>query len=141
MFPGLWYAGKPIGLGIGPMFAVIWKFFAASVSAGIGTRLIIEVMPYFATAVGARGAFVRMVSVSSVFFGLYIGGVILLHKGLKPLIETVDLLRDLLPERTATGKSPAVVDTQGALAVPAWGGESTSEADAVVVSSNPESKR
>ena len=31
MFPGFWYAGKPIGLGIGPVFAVIWKFFAASV--------------------------------------------------------------------------------------------------------------
>ena len=35
MFPGFWYAGKPIGLGIGPVFAVIWKFFAASVGAGV----------------------------------------------------------------------------------------------------------
>ncbi len=37
MFPGFWYAGKPIGLGIGPIFAAIWKFFAASVVAGFGT--------------------------------------------------------------------------------------------------------
>jgi O-antigen/teichoic acid export membrane protein len=100
MFPGFWYAGKPIGLGIGPIFAVIWKFFAASVGAGFGTALIIRTMPYFATAFGAAGAFERMVVVSLVFFGLYLVGVIALHRGLQPLSETVDLLRDLLPERT-----------------------------------------
>jgi polysaccharide transporter, PST family len=98
MFPGFWYAGKPIGLGIGPVFAVIWKFFAASVGAGFGTALIIRAMPYFATTIGASGAFVRMVSVSLVFLGLYIAGVIVLHQGLRPLNETVSLLRDLLPE-------------------------------------------
>jgi O-antigen/teichoic acid export membrane protein len=100
MFPGFWYAGKPIGLGIGPVLAIIWKFFAASVGAGFGTALIISAMPYFATPFGTAGAFVRMVSVSLLFFGLYIGGVIVLHQGLKPLNETVSLLRDLLPERT-----------------------------------------
>jgi hypothetical protein len=41
---------------------------------------------------------VRMVSVSLVFFGLYLGAVIALHQGLKPLNETFRLLRDLLPE-------------------------------------------
>ncbi len=99
MFPGFWYAGKPIGLGIGRVLAVVWKFFAASVGAGFGTALIIRAMPHFATAF--PGAFVRMVSVSLIFFALYIGGVIALHQGLKPLNETASLLRDLLPERTA----------------------------------------
>jgi O-antigen/teichoic acid export membrane protein len=100
MFPGFWYAGKPIGLGIGPIFSVIWKFFAASAGAGFGTAFIIRATPYFATTVGTSGAFARMIFVSLVFFGLYIGGVILLHQGLKPLEEIVFLLRDLLPERT-----------------------------------------
>jgi hypothetical protein len=108
MFPGFWYAGKPIGLGIGPIFVVIWKFFAASAGAGLGTALIIRAMPYFATTFGAMGAFVRMVSVSLVFFGLYIGAVIALHQGLKPLSETISLLRDLLPERTV----PRVNETE-----------------------------
>ena len=44
----------------------------------------------------------RMVLVSLIFFALYIGGVIALHRGLKPLSETVGLLRDLLPERTVS---------------------------------------
>ena len=59
MFPGFWYAGKPIGLGMGPVMAVIWKFFASSVGASVGTLLIFRALPYFATMVGLRGAFVR----------------------------------------------------------------------------------
>jgi len=118
MFPGFWYAGKPIGLGIGPVLGVIWKFFAASVGAGFGTALIIRAMPYFATTFGATGALVRMVSVSLVFFGLYIGGVIALHQGLRPLSETVSLLRDLLPERIDRRTLPAAADTEVLQAIP-----------------------
>ena len=99
MFPGLWYAGEPIGLGIGPMLAVIWKFFAASVGAGVGTALIVRAVPYFGTLTGTGGAFLRMVEVSLLFVGLYIVGVIVLHQGLKPIRDTVNLLRDFLPER------------------------------------------
>lgn len=99
MFPGFWYAGKPIGLRIEPIFSVIWKFFAASAGAGFGTLLIVWAMSHLATPDGAAGALLRMLLVSLLFLGLYIGGVILLHWGLKPLNETVSLLRELLPER------------------------------------------
>ena len=47
MFPGFAYAGKPIGLGIRSIIAVIWKFFAASVWAGCVTALIIRAVPPF----------------------------------------------------------------------------------------------
>jgi hypothetical protein len=100
MFPGFWYAGKPIGLGIGPVFAVIWKFFVASVAAGCGTALILRTVPHIMAEFGASGAFARMVLVSLVFFGLYLGVVVALHRGLKPLSETASLVHDLLPERT-----------------------------------------
>ena len=105
MFPGFWYAGKPIGLGIGPIFAVIWKFFAASFVAGLGTALIVGALPPLAMTLGTTGAFVRMVSVSLLFFGLYFVGVIALHRGLKPINETVSLLRDLLPQRMLRGEA------------------------------------
>jgi O-antigen/teichoic acid export membrane protein len=111
MFPGFWYAGKPIGLGIGPVFAVIWKFFAASVLAGCATALIIGTTPRFAAGLGASGAFVRMVSVSTVFFALYLLAVLALHGGLKPVSDTVRLFGDLLPEKFFKRKSLAALDT------------------------------
>ena len=110
MFPGFWYAGKPIGLGIGPVFHVIWKFFAASFVAGMGTALIIRIMPQFVAGSGAPDAFMRMVTDSFIFFALYLGGVITFHLGLGPITETVSLLRDLLPQRTVRNKCPAAVD-------------------------------
>ncbi len=140
MFPGFWYAGKPIGLGIGPIFAVIWRFFAASVGAGLGTALIVRFIPYLATASGGPGAFVRMVSVSLIFLGLYIGGVIAGHQGLKPLNETASLLRDLLPERTVRRTFSAAVETEAALAIPAWSGEAKLQADFVLFEGDTESK-
>ena len=111
MFPGFWYAGKPIGMGMGPVFAVIWKFFAASVAAGCLTFLILRTTPLFAEPFSTSSAFVRMVFVSFVFFGLYFIGVIVLHRGLQPLTETVSLLQDLLPQRMLRAAVPATVDT------------------------------
>ena len=136
MFPGFWYAGKPIGLGIGPVFAVIWKFFVASAAAGCATFLIIRAMPYSATVYGAPSAFARMVSVSLVFFGLYFGGVIALHNGLTPLRETAVLLRDLLPENAVRHTPAALVDADGARTIPAWPTEAKSQAAFAVFSGN-----
>ena len=109
MFPGFWYAGKPIELGIGPVLAVIWKFFAASVLAGGLTFLIFRSMPYFGTVFGASGALMRMVVVSLVFFSLYLGAVIALHGGLTPISETAGLVRDFLPERAVRRSAAAGV--------------------------------
>ncbi len=97
MFPSFWYAGKPIGLGIGPVFAVIWRFFAASAVAALATFLLMRATPQPDSAVGVWDAFERMASVSAVFFGLYFCGIVALHRGMKPVNETVSLLRHLLP--------------------------------------------
>jgi O-antigen/teichoic acid export membrane protein len=140
MFPGFWYAGKPIGLGMGPIFGVIWKFFAASAGAGFGTVLIIRTMPQFAATLGASGAFVRMVSVSLIFFALYFVGVIVLHQGLKPLTEIVNLLGDLLPQGTVSPTLPAAVDKCGTLTMPARHDEAKSQPDFVVFPRDTKSK-
>ena len=120
MFPGLWYAGQPIGLGIGPMLAAVWKFFAASILAAVATFLIFRTMPYFAAALGARGALIRMVSVSLAFFCLYLGAVIALHRGLKPINDTAVLIRDFLPERLFSRTSPVPVDVKVSDATSRW---------------------
>jgi O-antigen/teichoic acid export membrane protein len=138
MFPGFWYAGKPIGLGVGPVWKVIWKYLLASVAAGCATALILNVVPRFEVPVGPLGVFVRMVSVSLVFFGLYFGAVIALFWGITPLKETFSVFLELLPERvvkhffpasSAAGRVPAVTELS----------EEESQADSVVLSGDTES--
>jgi O-antigen/teichoic acid export membrane protein len=105
MFPGFWYAGKPIGLGIGLVMSSISKFFLASAVAGVATFFVFKTIPYFVAAEGIAGAFLRMTSTSVLFVSLYIVGVVVLHKGLGPLNETAGLIRELLPDRISRRKS------------------------------------
>jgi O-antigen/teichoic acid export membrane protein len=139
MFPGFWYAGKPIGLSVGPVFGVIWRFFVASVGAGCGTLLVNRAIPLFATAYGTSGAFLRVACVSLVFVGFYLVGVIALHQGVKPLYETVSLMGDLLPDRLVRTSS-VDVDSNIVLAIPAWSREAESRAEVAVALRDSEIK-
>lgn len=109
MLPAFWYAGRPIELGIGPVLAVIWKFFAASAGAFCLSLLVVRVLPHAAPRSGAWGALVSMASVSSIFFALYFGGIIALHRGLKPFRESIALLRDLLPNHHPRSTSAGAI--------------------------------
>ncbi len=102
MLPAFWYAGKPIGFGAAPVLAVVWKFFVASVVAGCTTAWLRHTLPLFAATPGALGAFARLVSVSVVFFAIYLGMVVALHRGLDPLRRAARLAGDLLPQRAPT---------------------------------------
>lgn len=108
MLPAFWYAGKPIGFGVAPVLAVVWRFFVASVAAGCSAAWLFHVMPSFATAPSALGALERLVSISLLFLALYLGAVVALHRGLEPLRQANRLVGDLLPNRTP--KDPVSVD-------------------------------
>ena len=118
MFPGFWYAGRPIGLGIAPVLAVIWKFFVASAVAGSVTFMFLRTVPRLATALGAPGALARMIAASFVFLALYLTGVIVLHRGLMPINETADLIRECLPERMWRRPGPATTDAKASAVTP-----------------------
>jgi len=100
MLPAFWYAGKPIGLGVAPILAVVWKFFVASAAAGCGAAWLIHIVPPFAVTPGALGALARLVSVSLVFLALYLAAVVALHRGFEPLRQAARLIGDLLPQRS-----------------------------------------
>jgi hypothetical protein len=114
MFPGFRYAGQPIGLGLKPIVGAIWKFMAASATAGCATFLLIKVAPHSATRFGISGAFVNLISVSATFYVLYLGGVIALHGGMKPIHELLSLIHDFLPVGGIRTSSPEVVEIESA---------------------------
>jgi PST family polysaccharide transporter len=100
--PALWYAGNPIGLGIAPMLAVMWKYIAASLLAGIATSLLISRFESLSEVQGTRGAALRVASVSMTFGFLYLGAIVLLYRGFSPLLRLTGLLREMVSVRTAT---------------------------------------
>ena len=101
MFPGFWYAGRPIGLGLESIIGAIWKFFLAALMAGVGTFLVMRHGMVHSVTGEVSVAVARVVLNSAVFCVLYVLSVIVLYGGVGPFRETFGLLRDLMPNRRA----------------------------------------
>ncbi len=97
--PAFWYAGKPINLSIRPIFALVWKYVLAALVAGLMTELAIQRMSFLRDASGAAGAALRIAGATLVVSVAYLGAVVLLHRGPKPLYEVGALVRDFVPRR------------------------------------------
>jgi PST family polysaccharide transporter len=95
--PALWYAGKPIQLGISPVVAAVWKYVIASTLAGIASAAIMRNLPILVAASSTRAALARIVVDSLVFVTLYLSSVILLHRGFAPLRLVARLVRQMAP--------------------------------------------
>jgi PST family polysaccharide transporter len=95
--PALWYAGRPIQLGIATVIAAIWKYLLASLLAGGASVVISRQLPSFVAASGSIVALAHIAMISTLFGILYLGAVILLHRGCAPLYQVAGLLREMLP--------------------------------------------
>ena len=93
--PALWYAGRPIQLGISPILAAVWKYVLAALFAGCGSRIIQQIHSS-AVAAGPVEASARICTVSLLFLTLYIAVVVSLHRGCEPLYQIARLLPDML---------------------------------------------
>lgn len=97
MVPSIWYAGRPVGLKVGTLLGVIWKYIIASVSAGLMTHWLAGRFDSFNNLPGAAGAAVRVVANTLTVAAIYLGAVAVLHRSFEPLRMMADLLREMMP--------------------------------------------
>jgi len=109
--PAFWYAGKPIGFGIGPVVAEVWKYILAALLAGGASAMILRGVPVFVGVPGPVGAFTRMVTDSVLFAALYLTAVAVLHGGVTPILQLWGLLFEMLPWRKYSRNTPSVAVT------------------------------
>jgi O-antigen/teichoic acid export membrane protein/glycosyltransferase involved in cell wall biosynthesis len=95
--PALWYAGRPIGFQVVPMLAGTWKYVLAALLAGGASKVAYQAVPFLAGVSGPVAAAERIVMISCLFTVLYLGTVVLLHRGYEPLIQLATLLRAMVP--------------------------------------------
>ncbi len=95
--PAFWYAGRPIHLGIAPVFSAVWKYPLASLLASCACVGIIRAIPPFIVLSEPVGVLVRIVTTSLWFAVLYLGAVILLHRGCGPLQQVAALFQEMVP--------------------------------------------
>lgn len=102
LIPGFWYAGRPIGFGIPEFVAAIWKFTIAAVIGSLGTAAIIRSTPFWKVPPGMSASLQAIIIISVLFVALYLGSVVVLHRGFAPLRQLAGLLRELTPSRRTT---------------------------------------
>ena len=95
--PAMWYAGRPIGLGVAPIIDVVWRYIAASLFAGLACSAVFPRLVFLAEAPGAIGAGERVVYISIFFSSLYLGTIVVLYRGVSPLRKLTGLLREMVP--------------------------------------------
>jgi PST family polysaccharide transporter len=99
LIPGFWYAGRPIGFGVSLLIGAIWKYAVAAGGAALATFAIIRGTALWEVPSRASAALGVITIISILFIALYLGAVILLHRGLAPLRQLGTLLRELAPMR------------------------------------------
>jgi PST family polysaccharide transporter len=104
--PSFWYAGKPIQLKVITVVEAVWKFFIASVLAGCASYLILRKVPLFIAEPTTLRAFIRILISSGLFIPLYLGAVILLHRGCAPLNQLAGLIREIVPWDKFSRRAP-----------------------------------
>lgn len=106
--PAFWYAGRPIGFPVADLIAAVWKYVIAALVGGVGCALIARGMLRLPVASTAVGALESLVVQSLIFTVLYVGVVVLLHRGFDPLVRLASLLREMLPGAAVKVRSAAV---------------------------------
>lgn len=99
LIPGFWYAGRPIGFGVSTLIAAIWRYAAAALIAGLASAVIVRGTQFWGTPSGASAALYAIIIISTLFVALYLGLVILFHRGLAPLRQLASLVRELTPSQ------------------------------------------
>jgi hypothetical protein len=97
VIPAYWYAGRPIGFGVPCLIAAVWKYGAAALVAGLATAAFIRGTPFWYAPSTAKTALAAIMIISALFVVLYLGFVIILHRGCAPLRQLLSLLLELAP--------------------------------------------
>jgi PST family polysaccharide transporter len=119
--PAFWYAGKPIGLKVGNVVSAVWMFILASLFAGFASAACVGEVWLLLPAATIGEAFARIMIVSLLYETLYIGAVILLHRGLYPIYMVFGIMMEMIsrrvsPENRTELQEAAVVAAEDAVA-------------------------
>ncbi len=108
--PAFWYAGRPVGLTVASVAAVVWRYIVASVIAALGTEALAPHIPAFGVPLTSMVAAWHVVAYSFLFAIFYLLAVVVMHGGTTPVRQLVATILKAMP-----GTSPA---PSGAVEVP-----------------------
>lgn len=105
--PAVWYAGRPIRLGICEIVDSLWRPLIASALAGWSSAVILRGTPWGAPADGVTSALIRAAAVFATFAPLYVVAAVVLYRGVVPVRRIVALIRDIVFPYSPSPNAPS----------------------------------
>jgi len=96
--PGIWYAGKPVGLRVIDIINAIWKYLMAALISGILCWLLLFFIGRTAGLYNQLGTISRIIIASILCSSLYFLMVTALYQGIRSFIQVASLIKELLPK-------------------------------------------
>jgi polysaccharide transporter, PST family len=97
LIPAFWYAGRPIHFPASQLVGAAWKYAVASLLAASICTITLRCFALSGRQGSALYSLEKIVVISVAFLMLYLGAVILLHRGCSPLRQLRSLLLELAP--------------------------------------------
>jgi O-antigen/teichoic acid export membrane protein len=99
VLPALWYAGRPIELGLGQVVRALWRYVIAGLGAAACTAMLAARVPPLVLAPDGLKIAARLATTSLAFASIYLLMVMVLYGGVSPLRQVMTLMMEVLPSR------------------------------------------
>ncbi len=96
LIPALTYAGKPLGIGPEFYISILWKYFVAALAAGFLFWIVFRVVGAPSLPYENAGRMIRLAIGCLTYPLIYLGLVIVLHRGTKPIQMVISLVREMI---------------------------------------------
>jgi O-antigen/teichoic acid export membrane protein len=97
LIPAFWYAGRPIHFGTRHLLHAVWRYAVASLVAGWITSITLRHLAFSGNRGNPFYTVEEVIGTSLVFLVLYLIAVVILHRGISPLLQLRGLLLEFAP--------------------------------------------
>jgi len=97
IWPGIWFAGKPVGIRISHIWKAIWRFILAAALSGFSTWLIIEQIWPVHTFLAHVHVLARILLMAGTCTLFYLASIIILYGGIAPILDIWRMLKLMMP--------------------------------------------
>jgi len=96
--PGLWYAGRPIHLGLFSIISAIWKYCVSALGAGLLCWFVLYSFGLTSNIFVESNILIRLLISCLLCISIYLLLVVGFYQGTKPIAQFISLLYDMVPD-------------------------------------------
>lgn len=97
LVPAIWYAGRPIGLKFSFIISVTWKYYVSSILSGSFCWYLLFKINVISTIFIDLNIFIRILTAIFLCLFSYLGFIIILFQGVKPISSFLGLIKEIIP--------------------------------------------